>query len=116
MRENTYQGRLIKRLRKLFPGCIILKNDSGYLQGVPDLIILYGNRWAALEVKASANAGHQPNQEYYVDLMHQMSFAAFIYPENEKEVLDELCIAFESRRQATRIPEPQQLPLDRVRR
>ncbi len=87
MLERDYQARLIRKLRRLFPGCIILKNDTDYLQGIPDLLILYGRNWAALEVKASEDAPEQPNQEYYVELMGEMSFAAFIYPEVEEEVL-----------------------------
>lgn len=90
MRENLYQARLIKELRCIFPGCLILKNDTDYIQGIPDLLILFGDRWAALEVKASANAAWQPNQEYYIELLNDMSFAAFIYPEIEEEVLDAL--------------------------
>lgn len=94
MRENAYQAELIRRLREVFPGCMILKNDTDYIQGIPDLLVLYGTRWAALEVKASAGSRNQPNQEYYVDLMDEMSFAAFIYPENEEEILYALQQAF----------------------
>lgn len=90
MGESDYQSRLIKVLRDMFPGCVILKNDPEYLQGIPDLLILYGDNWAALEVKAYADAPEQPNQDYYVDELNKMSFAAFIYPENEEEVLDAL--------------------------
>jgi hypothetical protein len=92
--ESSFQAKLIKRLRRLFPGAIILRNDAGYMQGVPDLTILYGPRWAALEVKASADARERPNQRYYVDKWDEMSFAAFIYPENEDEVLHALQQAF----------------------
>ncbi len=98
--ESRYQGQLIKRLKGMFPGCIILKNDSGYMQGVPDLTILYGPHWATLEVKAAKNAPHQPNQEWYVEQMHQMSFSAFIYPSNEDGVLYELQQAFQHCRPA----------------
>lgn len=90
MRESQYQGELIKELDRMFPGCIILKNDANYVQGFPDLLILYKDRWAALEVKISYKASQQPNQEYYVGLLQDMSFAAFIFPENEKEILYEL--------------------------
>lgn len=88
--ERDFQAKLIKELKVIFKGCIIVKNDPNYIQGIPDLLILYNDRWAALEVKKSATAHHQPNQEYYVDLMDQMSFAAFIYPENKEEILYEL--------------------------
>lgn len=98
MQESVYQARLIKELRRRFPGCVVLKNDSGYLQGIPDLAIFYKQRWAMLEVKASARSVSQPNQDYYVELMNELSFAAFIYPENEEEVLDALQQALEPRR------------------
>lgn len=88
--ERDFQSKLIKELKVMFKGCIIIKNDPNYIQGIPDLLILYNDRWAALEVKKSEHAHHQPNQEYYVDLMDQMSFAAFIYPENKEEILYEL--------------------------
>lgn len=100
MSESTYQTRLIKELRKRLPGCIVLKNDSSYLQGIPDLTVLYKKKWAMLEVKAKASAAVQPNQEYYIELMNELSFAAFIYPENEEEVLDALQQSFEPRRAA----------------
>lgn len=88
--EREFQAKLIKELKVMFRGCIIIKNDPNYIQGIPDLLILYNDRWAALEVKKSKRAHHQPNQEYYVDLMNQMSFASFIYPENKEEILYEL--------------------------
>ena len=100
MRENKYQADLIKRIKERFPGCQVLKNDPGHQQGMLDLTILYGEWWAALEVKASANAQHQPNQDYYVHHLGSMGFASFIYPENEEEVLDALQDAFSSRRQS----------------
>lgn len=90
MRESKFQADLIKDLRQLFNGCIILKNDSAYIQGIPDLLILHRDRWAALEVKANLNSPRQPNQEYYVELMDKMSFATFICPENKEEVIRDL--------------------------
>lgn len=93
MRESVYQSKLIVKLRKMFPGCVILKNDSSYLQGVPDLLILFGCRWAMLEVKAKEPVSEddfEPNQEWYLEHLNLMSFAACIYPDNEREVLDAL--------------------------
>ena len=90
MLESRFQANLIKELKKLFPGCIVMKSDSGYLQGIPDLLILYKNKWATLEFKQSAGAKKQPNQEYYVGKMNEMSFSRFICPENKEEVLHDL--------------------------
>lgn len=90
MRESQFQAQLIKKLNKMLPGIIILKNDPNYIQGIPDLILLYKNRWAALEVKRGAIASVRPNQAHYVRTMYAMSYAAFIYPENESEILSEV--------------------------
>ena len=93
-KESTYQSRLIKHLKARYSGCVVLKNDSAYLQGFPDLTVLFGRTWAVLEVKASASESYQPNQEFYIDHCGRMSFAAMICPENEEEVLHELDKAF----------------------
>lgn len=92
--ERDFQRSLIKELKELFPGCIVLKNDPEYIQGIPDLLVLYNNNWAALEVKKSKRASHRPNQDYYVEKMDDMSFARFIYPENKEEVLYEIQQSF----------------------
>lgn len=96
--ETPFQTRLIKELRDIFPGCVILKGDANHLQGVPDLAIFWYDRYALLECKSSMTATHRPNQDYYVDLVHSWSFAAFIYPENKDQVLGELQQAFKSGR------------------
>lgn len=97
MTEGVYQARLIKRLKDLFPGCVILKNDPQYQQGILDLVILWRRCWAMLEVKASSSASVRPNQRHFVEQFDDMSFAAFIFPENEEEVLLALQEAFTSR-------------------
>lgn len=86
--ESGFQDRLITEIKEMFPGCMVFKMDQ--IQGIPDLLILYGKRWASLENKKSSTAKRQPNQEYYVDLMNRMSFSRFICPENKEEVLSEL--------------------------
>ena len=94
--ESGFQDGLIKDLKNLFPGCMIMKLDSSYIQGIPDLLVLYKDKWATLECKKHANARRQPNQPYYVEKMNKMSFSSFIYPENKEEVLYDLQQAFKS--------------------
>jgi len=96
-RENSYQTGLIKRIKRRFPGCFVLKNDANYMQGIPDLLVLWNERWAMLESKRSANEVYQPNQEHYLEELNNMSFAAMICPENEEVVLDELARTWELR-------------------
>lgn len=111
MLENKFKTNLIKKIEALLPGCMVLHLDATEIQGIPDLLILYEDRWASIEVKKSANATHRPNQDYYVDLMDRMSFAAFVYPENEKEILYELEQSLKSRR-AARVPRRKSVSLD----
>lgn len=92
--ESGFQDRLIKTLEQIFPGCMIFKMDRP--QGIPDLLILYKDKWATLECKQRAGAKRQPNQEYYVGKMNEMSFSRFICPENKEEVLYDLQQSFES--------------------
>jgi len=93
-KESAFQGKLIKELQERFPDCIVLKNDPNYIQGIPDLLVLYRSRWAALECKRSENESRRPNQEYYVDKLNGMSYATFVFPENREEVLNELAQTF----------------------
>lgn len=94
--EALFQKNLIKQIKRLFPTCIVLKNDANYLQGFPDLLVLYKDKWAALECKRTEHASRQPNQEYYISLLKDMSYASFVYPENREKVLDELQSTFKS--------------------
>lgn len=96
MVESKFQKELIKEIKARFPGAIVLKNDSDYIQGIPDLTVLYGKHWASLEVKKSESASHRPNQDHYVKTMNEMSFSAFVYPENKEEILDQLEQTFKS--------------------
>ena len=89
-RENAFQAGLIDELKETFSGCIVLKNDSSYMQGIPDLSVFYGDKWAMLECKKNAEASHQPNQDHYISVANAMGYAAFIYPENKNKVIEEL--------------------------
>lgn len=87
MRESRYQAKLISRIRELLPNCFIIVNDPQQTQGIPDLLILFGDKWAMLETKISDSARLRPNQDYYVNMFNKMGFAAFINPANEDDVL-----------------------------
>lgn len=88
--ESKFQKEIKDDIKTRLPGSFVLKMDPNEIQGIPDLLVLYNDKWGMLEVKRNANASKRPNQDYYVDKMKELSFAAFIYPENKEEVLDEL--------------------------
>lgn len=98
MKESKFQHELIKEIKDRFPGAVVMKNDPNYIQGIPDLTVLYENKWATLECKNSPQANHQPNQDYYVEKMNEMSYSAFVDPTSKGEVLDELEKLFGPRR------------------
>lgn len=96
MKESKFQKEIIDEIKTRFPDAIVMKNDPNYIQGIPDLTILSGNKWATLEIKKCKSAAHQPNQDFYVDTMNKMSFSAFIFPENKEEVMNELAHALDT--------------------
>lgn len=98
MLERDFQRGLIKEIKERLPGCVVMKTDPNYIQGIPDLLILYNKRWAALECKRSDNAHRQPNQEFYVNKLDEMSFASFVSPETKGEVLYEMEQSLKPRR------------------
>ena len=99
-KESKFQADLIRDLKIMLPGCLVLKNDPNYIQGIPDLLVLYGPQWAALECKRSEKETKRPNQDYYVGVLDKMSYSSFIYPENRKVVLHEIQQTFRPRRAA----------------
>lgn len=88
--ESKFQKEMLNEIKERYPGCMIMKNDSSYIQGIPDWTILYEDKWAVLEAKRSEKAPKQPNQSYYVDQLNDMSFSRFIYPENKDQVMSDL--------------------------
>lgn len=95
-KESEFQAGLIKELKDIFDGCLVLKQDPNHVQGIPDLLILYKDKWASLECKRSDDSPVRPNQRYYVNKMNEMSFSRFISPENKEEVLNDIQQALKS--------------------
>lgn len=95
MRESRFQSKTIEEIKERLPGAIVTKMDANYIQGIPDILVLYKDKWATLEFKQSETSTHRPNQDYYVGLMNEMSYSAFIFPENKETILNELQQAFE---------------------
>jgi hypothetical protein len=95
-KESDFQSKLIKEIEKRFVGSIVMKNDPNYIQGIPDLLVLFKNKWAALECKKEEKSSKRPNQPYYVKTMNEMSFARFISPENKEEVLNDMEQSFKA--------------------
>ena len=96
MLERNFQARVIRKLKQTYPDCVVLKTDPNYIQGFPDLLVLRGRTWVALECKRDEKAARRPNQEYYVNKLDRMSLARFISPENEKEVFHEIQRTFQA--------------------
>lgn len=111
-KESQFQGELIRELKDRFPGCKVLKNDPSYIQGFPDLTILYKDKWAVLECKRGEHEHHQPNQDHYVRELNEMSYSAFIFPQNKEQILDDLEQAFKAGRKP-RVSKRKQVQLDR---
>lgn len=89
--ERDFQRTLIQDIHKRFPDAIVKKNDSGHIQGIPDLSVDIGAYSYHLEVKRSEKAPYRPNQEFYLEKYNQSGgWARTIYPENKELVLDEM--------------------------
>lgn len=103
MRETGPSGfktKFIRNLKVRFPNCVVLLTDPQYLQGVPDILMLLEDTWFAFEVKATKTSSRRPNQEWWIDILNRQSYASFVYPENEEEVIREVQQSLEARRRA----------------
>lgn len=94
MLESEFKAALQFELRDRFPNCFLYKLDPNQRQGIPDLLILWHDRWGCLETKRGVTSTKQPNQEYFIDMFNKMSFAAFINPINYLDVLYDMERAF----------------------
>lgn len=93
MTESEFQSLVIKELKTRFPSAVIFKASDMGIQGFPDIVILHGRHWAALEVKKSRKSKRQPNQDFWVTELDKMSYSTFIYPENKEDVYREMELA-----------------------
>lgn len=98
MKETFFERKLVEEIKDLYPGAIILKTDPSYINGFPDRLTLLGNTWFAFETKKGINSRHRPNQDYYISLLNNMSYARFVFPENREDFLNEILATFRSSR------------------
>jgi len=96
--ESEFKSEFLGEVREMFPGCHIETNGTDFMQGIPDTTIYYGRFWAKLEFKRSKTASKRPNQDYYIDMFDEMSYARFVTPENKEDVLRGLEQTFRPRR------------------
>ena len=93
--ESAFERKLVDKIKREYPGAVILKNNPNYIQGFPDRLLLYENFWAAFDTKREGASSRRPNQSYYIRKLNKMSFAQFVYPENEYDFLVELDLRIE---------------------
>lgn len=103
--EADYKPQLMQRIAQRFSryGFVRFQHNDPNApesQGIPDLTVYIGDWWCLLEVKRSEKSKKRPNQDYYIELYGSTTFASFICPENEEEVLNALERSLEARRQA----------------
>lgn len=92
-RENEYQAGVIKKLKDLVKPIDgeVIKLNPKQIQGIPDWEIIANGKYALLEIKRDKDAGHRPNQDYYIEKHSKRgAFTSFMYPENEEQVISGL--------------------------
>ena len=88
--ENKFKDKIKKRLN-LFPNSYHFTKEAVSLRVIPDIIGCSNGKFFALEVKASRNSNKTEMQKHILEKIKRAgSFASFIYPENEEEVLTAL--------------------------
>lgn len=97
MLERNFQQKLIKELKNL--GFTVWKNQQNATTETarPDLLVLKGVFWGCLEVKKERLAKHRPLQDVKVLKYNQMSYAAFVYPENKDQIINQLLLLADER-------------------
>lgn len=91
MKENEFQMKLKKKIKKAVPGSVVLKNSPNDILGIPDLTVLGPNgKYAILECKRASDSNIQALQDYYVEKFNKSSYATFVSPANQKEVIEDL--------------------------
>ena len=83
--------KLKKKIKKAVPGSVVLKNSPNDILGIPDLTVLGPNgKYAILECKRASDSNIQALQDYYVEKFNKSSYATFVSPANQKEVIEDL--------------------------
>lgn len=86
----------MKKLKNL-PSSMFFSKEAGSIRGIPDILGSVGGIFVALEVKRSLEEAkkYHPRsalqKKFIADTIKTGGYASLIYPENETEILEEIC-------------------------
>lgn len=89
--EGKFKKKICGQLKKM--GCVVLQYTQGVgtVKGFPDTICIAEGITFFIEFKASKRAKFQPLQKEWIKKLNDNGhFAWVLYPENEKEVMEEI--------------------------
>lgn len=95
MNESKLQSEVISWLKMNRVYVVKTRPGPGTPVGCPDIIGVYGEKWLALEVKASSTAKFQPGQKETLQLLYKSNpFVYVVTPENWPLVKEGLIATF----------------------
>ena len=60
MLENKFKTGLVRELKERFPGCMVVHLDPNEIQGIPDLLVLYGTTWGGRQEISNCISSSEP--------------------------------------------------------
>lgn len=91
MQAETLFGTKVDKQLKRLDNCWFCNIQQVAIRGIPDRLGCINGKFFALELKKSKSAKRAKLQQYVVQKINDAGgFAAFVYPENYKEVMEEL--------------------------
>lgn len=88
--ESKLQTKILQWLRKQGAFATKMQQNATTAIGVADIFFCKEGFYGFLEVKKSKTAKRRPGQEAFIKRMGAWSYARVVYPENWKEIREEL--------------------------